>query len=227
MVRTQAAFHSALLMCVSWSQKPMQSASDLPPPPGVLGADSLGLAAGEALGDSAKLGCVTPPVANCVGSCGERGAMGASSGSGAAIADGGVSRSGGGGGGEVSNFPKMIERLQPPRQQPRSIRFGCAGGAIGGLGRASHRRRRDGGGSRRMHRTDGMGLNPTGSPETGCAPGRPTPGEGVVAICEAGAIGGRRLPHVRPLEHQLHRTSALGSKAADIANGQFVRKAFM
>ena len=43
MVRTQAAFHSALLMCVSWSQKPMQSASDSPPPPGVLGADSLGL----------------------------------------------------------------------------------------------------------------------------------------------------------------------------------------
>ena len=102
MVRTQAAFHSALLMCVSWSQKPMQSASDLPPPPGALGADSLGLAAAEALGDSAKLGCVTPPVANCVGSCGERGAMGASSGAGAAIADGGVTRSGGGGGGEVS-----------------------------------------------------------------------------------------------------------------------------
>ena len=102
MVRTQAAFHSALLMCVWRSQKPMQSASDLPPPPGALGADSLGLAAEEALGDSAKFGCVTPPVANCVGSCGERGAMGASSGSGAAIADGGVNRSGGGGDGEVS-----------------------------------------------------------------------------------------------------------------------------
>ena len=81
----------------------MQSASDLPPPPGALGADSLGLGAEEALGDSARLGCVTPPVANCVGSCGERGAMGASSGSGAAIADGGVTRSGGGGDGELSS----------------------------------------------------------------------------------------------------------------------------
>jgi hypothetical protein len=103
MVRAQAAFHSVLLMCVSRSQKPMQSASDLPPPPGALGADSLGLGAEEALGDSARLGCVTPPVANCVGSCGERGAMGASSGSGAAIADGGVTRSGGGGDGELSS----------------------------------------------------------------------------------------------------------------------------
>ena len=103
MVRRQAAFHSALLMCVSRSQNPMQSASDLPPPPGALGADSLGLGAEEALDDSARLGCVTPPVANCVGSCGERGAMGASSGSGAAIADGGVTRSGGGGDGELPN----------------------------------------------------------------------------------------------------------------------------
>src|SRR5256885_11884578 len=88
-------------MCVSRSQKPMQSASDLPPPPGALGADSLGLAAEEALGDRARLGCVTPPVANCVGSCGESGAMGASSGMGAAIADGGVTISGGCGDGEV------------------------------------------------------------------------------------------------------------------------------
>jgi hypothetical protein len=102
MVRTQAAFHSALLMCVSRSQNPMQSASELPPPPGALGADSLGLGAEMALGDSARLGCVTPSVANCVGSCGESGAMGASSGVGAAIADGGVTRSGGGGDGDVS-----------------------------------------------------------------------------------------------------------------------------
>src|SRR5688572_28136186 len=101
MVRRQAAFHSALLMCVSRSQNPTQSASDLPPPPGALGADSLGLAAEEVLGDSARLGCVAPPVANCVGSCGERGAMGASSGMGAAIADGGVAISGGGGGSGV------------------------------------------------------------------------------------------------------------------------------
>src|SRR5262245_12243924 len=45
MVRTQAAFHSALLMCVSRSQNPMQSARDLPPPPGALDADALGLPA--------------------------------------------------------------------------------------------------------------------------------------------------------------------------------------
>ena len=102
MVRAQAAFHSTLLMCVSRSQKPMQAASDLPPPPGALGADALGLTEEEPPGDSARLGCATPPVANCVGSCGERGAMGASSGSGAAIAEGGVTRSGGGGDGEVS-----------------------------------------------------------------------------------------------------------------------------
>lgn len=39
----QAARHSTLVMCVAASQKPMQSASDLPPPPGLLGADWLGL----------------------------------------------------------------------------------------------------------------------------------------------------------------------------------------
>ena len=43
MVRRQAAFHSALVMCVARSQKPMQSCKVLPPPPGGLGADSLGL----------------------------------------------------------------------------------------------------------------------------------------------------------------------------------------
>jgi hypothetical protein len=78
----------------------MQSASVLPPPPGALGADSLGLP-DAVLGDSARLGWVTPPVANCVGSCGESGGIGASSGMGAAIADGGVVASGGGGDGEV------------------------------------------------------------------------------------------------------------------------------
>ena len=41
--RLQAARHSTLVMCVAASQKPMQSASDLPPPPALLGADSLGL----------------------------------------------------------------------------------------------------------------------------------------------------------------------------------------
>ena len=41
--RLQAARHSTLVMCVAASQKPMQSASDLPPPPGLLGADWLRL----------------------------------------------------------------------------------------------------------------------------------------------------------------------------------------
>ena len=115
MVRTQAAFHSALLMCVSRSQNPMQSASDLPPPPGALGADSLGLAEEEAPGDSAMLGCVTPPVANCVGSWGERGAMGASSGTGAAIA---AAASPDPVAAETARcrLLKLIELLQPPRQ---------------------------------------------------------------------------------------------------------------
>jgi hypothetical protein len=65
-VRIQAAFHSALLMCVSESQNPMQSARDSPPPPGALGAESLGLAENEAPGDSAMFGCTTPPLENCV-----------------------------------------------------------------------------------------------------------------------------------------------------------------
>lgn len=73
MVRWQAAFHSALLMWVAASQKPMQSAKVLPPPPGALGVDWLELP--EAPGDRARLlPDVTPPVANCVGSCGESGA---------------------------------------------------------------------------------------------------------------------------------------------------------
>ena len=39
----QAAFHSALLMCVAASQKLMQSAIERPPPPAILGVASLGL----------------------------------------------------------------------------------------------------------------------------------------------------------------------------------------
>jgi hypothetical protein len=42
-VRTHAVRHSVLLMCVPRSQKLMQSAIVSPPPPGWLGADSLGL----------------------------------------------------------------------------------------------------------------------------------------------------------------------------------------
>ena len=41
--RRQEAAHSRLLMCVPESQKPMQSLNVSPPPPGVLGADRLGL----------------------------------------------------------------------------------------------------------------------------------------------------------------------------------------
>jgi hypothetical protein len=55
-------------MCVAASQKPMQSASDLPPPPGVLGADWLGLPfPGEVPGERARLGEPPPPVANWLG----------------------------------------------------------------------------------------------------------------------------------------------------------------
>src|SRR5262245_28058068 len=100
MVRRQAAFHSALVMCVSRSQKPMQSASVLPPPPGALGANSLGLP-GEVPGESARLLGAEPPVANWVGSCGDSGAMGASCGAGAASADGTVLGSGADGGAGV------------------------------------------------------------------------------------------------------------------------------
>jgi hypothetical protein len=76
-VRKQAVCHSRLLMCVAGSQKPIQSVNRLPPPPGVLGADSLGL---DEPGDRARvLLAGVPPVANWVGSCGESGAMSGSS----------------------------------------------------------------------------------------------------------------------------------------------------
>jgi hypothetical protein len=100
MVRRQAAFHSVLVICVSRSQKPMQAASVLPPPPGALGADSLGLDE-DVPGERARLLGADPLVANCVGSCGDSGATGASSGMGAAIADGVVVTSGAGGGADV------------------------------------------------------------------------------------------------------------------------------
>ena len=43
-VRVQAERHSVLVMCVPASQKPMHASSVSPPPPGALGANSLGLA---------------------------------------------------------------------------------------------------------------------------------------------------------------------------------------
>jgi hypothetical protein len=90
MVRMHAAFHSALVMCVAFSQKPMQAASDLPPPPGALGAVSLALVE-ELPGESARLLCSDPPVENWSGSCGDSGATGAISGMGAASPEGGGS----------------------------------------------------------------------------------------------------------------------------------------
>ena len=58
-VRVQAARHSTLLIWVPLSQKPMQACSVSPPPPGVLGADSLGLALGAA--DDAVRSVLTGP----------------------------------------------------------------------------------------------------------------------------------------------------------------------
>jgi hypothetical protein len=73
----QAARHSALLMCVAASQKPMHSASDLPPPPGLLGADSLGLPLpDEVPGERARLGEPPPPVANWLGKGSDKGDSG-------------------------------------------------------------------------------------------------------------------------------------------------------
>jgi hypothetical protein len=62
--RLQAARHSTLLMCVPASQKAMQSASVLPPPPGLLGADWLGLPLPEeASGERASEGPPEEPPA--------------------------------------------------------------------------------------------------------------------------------------------------------------------
>jgi hypothetical protein len=67
----------------------MQSASDLPPPPGLLGADSLGLEE-EVAGDRARLGAAPPPVANWVGNGSDIGESAGSAGSGVAGAAGAV-----------------------------------------------------------------------------------------------------------------------------------------
>src|SRR5262245_6300553 len=72
-------------MCVAGSQKSMQACSVLPPPPGALGAVSLGEP-----GESARLLFVVPPVANSVGSWGESGAMAGACAAGWAICDGGA-----------------------------------------------------------------------------------------------------------------------------------------
>jgi hypothetical protein len=87
--RLQAARHSGFVMWVAASQKPMQSWSDLPPPPGVLGAVSLGLEE-EVAGESARFGEDPPPVANWVGNGSDMGDSAGSAGSGVAGAPGPV-----------------------------------------------------------------------------------------------------------------------------------------
>jgi hypothetical protein len=87
--RLQAARHSGFVMWVAASQKPMQSLSDLPPPPGLLGADWLGLE-GDVAGESARFGEDPPPVANWVGNGSDIGESAGSAGSGAADAAGPV-----------------------------------------------------------------------------------------------------------------------------------------
>jgi hypothetical protein len=76
--RLHAARHSTLLMCVAASQNPMQSASDLPPPPGLLDADSLGLPLPDELpGERAsKEPPEEPPVANWLGNGSDMGDSG-------------------------------------------------------------------------------------------------------------------------------------------------------
>jgi len=66
----------------------MQSSSVFPPPPGLLGADSLGLA--DPLPPEGFDPCTAPPVENWLGSCGESGVMGGSGCAGALMAGGGV-----------------------------------------------------------------------------------------------------------------------------------------
>ncbi len=78
--RLQAARHSTLVMCVAASQKPIQSARDLPPPPGLLCADSLGLPLpDEVPGERASEEPPEepPPVANWLGKGSDMGDSGA------------------------------------------------------------------------------------------------------------------------------------------------------
>jgi hypothetical protein len=173
-VRTQAAFHSALVMCVSRSQNPMQSARDLPPPPGALGADSLGLA--ETPGDSAMFGCTTPPVENWVGSCGDSGGIGGSSADGAAIADGGKTPGGGGVGivpiPEFSSAPVLPAEDELPAGLCMDWDLPPMAGGVVVTGKGER-----------------IAPPPPGSPEGGCTADRPIRGEGVVAICDIDVIG--------------------------------------
>ena len=88
-VRVQAARHSTLLMCVPRSQKSMQACRVSPPPPGTLGADSLGLAL-EAADDAVRSVRAGPPLDSIVwAGGGDNGAMAVVWGAGVAMAEGG------------------------------------------------------------------------------------------------------------------------------------------
>ena len=71
-VRWHAARHSAFDMCVAGSQNPMQSLSVLPPPPGELGAVSLGCRRrhGRELPAAAPCFAGTPPPEETTGGTG-------------------------------------------------------------------------------------------------------------------------------------------------------------
>jgi|SRR6516225_1072750 len=131
MVRLHAARHSALVMCVAGSQKPIQASRLLPPPPGALGADSLGEA-----GDRAKLLFGVPPVANWVCCWGESGATGAACGAACPTCDGGTGMAElftGGCGGVVAKVPRAtLEADKDPEPDGVSDMTLGSGGALRG-----------------------------------------------------------------------------------------------
>ena len=81
--------HSDLVMCVPASQKPMHAAI-VSPPPGVLGADSLGLALVADDEGTVSVRTGLPPLDSMISpGPGDRGAMAGACTAGAARADGG------------------------------------------------------------------------------------------------------------------------------------------
>lgn len=92
--RTQEAFHSAFVMCVSRSQNARQSCKLLPPPPATLGAASVGLVLEEDEEGVVSVLAPPPAVSVVVAIAGESGATDGTRSAGAPIAG-----AGGGGGG--------------------------------------------------------------------------------------------------------------------------------